>query len=192
MKIFSHRSALPVRQWLALCAWSLVLSSGPALAQTAYTITEVGGAQCAASGIGDGGQVVGQCNNVAAVLSNGIGTSLGKLPNGTYSLAESINAQGIAVGNGDTGDRRPKALLFRGGKVINIDPSAANAYGIFINDNGVIVGNALKGFGTGLATIATEQNPNGLDAVVAAEKRHRDQQAEAAGSTGTPDAGASS
>lgn len=148
MENFSHRPALRIRQWLALCAWSVVLSSGPALAQTAYTITDLGGSQCAASGIGDAGEVVGQCNNVATVFKNGVATSLGKLPTGTFSLADSINAQGIVVGNGDTGDSRPKALLFRGGKVINIDPSAANAYAIYINDNGVIVGNALKGFGT--------------------------------------------
>ena len=161
MKIFSHRPALRIRRWLALCAWSVVLSAGPALAQTTYTITDLGGSLCAASGIGDAGEVVGQCNNVAAVLNNGVAISLGKLPNGTYSGAQAINARGAIVGNGDTGDSRPKAVLFRDGKVINIDPSAANAYALYINDNGVIVGNALKGFGTcnsWVAAIYTEDS----------------------------------
>jgi outer membrane protein assembly factor BamB len=52
--------------------------------------------------------------------------------------------------------------------------------------------NALKGFGTGLATIATEQKPNGLNAAISAEKQRRDQQAEAAGSASTAGAGTTS
>ncbi len=39
--------------------------------------------------------------------------------------------------------------------------------------------NPLKGFGTGLATIATEHNPGGLNAPVLAEKRRRDEEAAA-------------
>jgi outer membrane protein assembly factor BamB len=39
--------------------------------------------------------------------------------------------------------------------------------------------NPLKGFGTGLATIATEQNPGEGNAPVLAEKRRRDEEAAA-------------
>ena len=39
--------------------------------------------------------------------------------------------------------------------------------------------NPLKGFGMGLATIATEQNPGSGNAPVLAEKRRRDSQAAA-------------
>ena len=39
--------------------------------------------------------------------------------------------------------------------------------------------NPLKGFGTGLATIATEQNPGDGNAPVLAEKRRRDEEAAA-------------
>lgn len=148
MKSFSHYPVTRVRQWLALCAWSVVLSSGPALAQTTYTISELAASNCAVSGVGDNAEAVGQCNAVASVWKNGAVKSLGKLHNGTYSVAESINAHEVAVGNGDIGDGRPHAELFRNGTVIDIDPSAANAYAIYINDNGVIAGNALKGFGT--------------------------------------------
>lgn len=41
--------------------------------------------------------------------------------------------------------------------------------------------NPLKGFGTGLATIATDCNPESGNALVLAEKRRRDQQAAASG-----------
>jgi putative pyrroloquinoline-quinone binding quinoprotein len=41
--------------------------------------------------------------------------------------------------------------------------------------------NPLKGFGTGLATIATDPDPNSRNAPVFAEKRRRDQQAAQAG-----------
>jgi hypothetical protein len=41
--------------------------------------------------------------------------------------------------------------------------------------------NPLKGFGTGLATIATEHNPGDCNAPVLAEKRRRDEEAAASG-----------
>jgi outer membrane protein assembly factor BamB len=41
--------------------------------------------------------------------------------------------------------------------------------------------NPLKGFGTGLATIATEHNPGDGNAPVLAEKRRRDEEAAASG-----------
>ena len=39
----------------------------------------------------------------------------------------------------------------------------------------------LRGFGTGLATIATEQNPGNGNALMLAEKRRRDEAAAASG-----------
>jgi outer membrane protein assembly factor BamB len=41
--------------------------------------------------------------------------------------------------------------------------------------------NPLQGFGRGLATIATEQNPGASNALVLAEKRRRDEEAAASG-----------
>lgn len=73
-------------------------------------------------------------------------TTLGKLPRGTYSEAWAINAQGVVVGEGDTGDGRPDPVLYRNGAVINIDSSSANARAIHVNDAGIIVGDYLKGF----------------------------------------------
>jgi outer membrane protein assembly factor BamB len=45
--------------------------------------------------------------------------------------------------------------------------------------------NPLKGFGMGLATIATEHNPGNGNAPVLAEKRRRDEQAAASASAST-------
>lgn len=136
------------RLFAALLALTLVISLfGVAMAQTQYTITELGGVNCAVSSINDYADVAGQCDAVAAVWQNGVESGFGKLSNGTYSAAASVDSRGVAVGNGDAGDGRPHAELFRNGNVINIDPGAANSYAIYINERGMIAGNALKGFG---------------------------------------------
>lgn len=128
--------------------FAFVLSvCGGAAAQTTYTITQQGAPNCVFAGINEYGGVAGQCNQVATAWINGVENVLGKLPNGTYSVAQSINSHGVAVGDGDIGDSRPLAELYRNGTVINIDPSAANAHALFINEAGAVAGNYLKGFG---------------------------------------------
>jgi outer membrane protein assembly factor BamB len=57
------------------------------------------------------------------------------------------------------------------GEIFCLDPFTGNA----------LWHNPLKGFGRGLATIATEPNPGTGNAPVLAEKRRRDEQAAAAG-----------
>jgi uncharacterized membrane protein len=118
-----------------------------ASAQTTYTIVEISAAGCAAAAVNNYSDVAGQCDGVATLWKNGVAATLGKLPNGTYSIVSSSHAGGVAVGYGDASDGRPRAELFRSGTVADIDPSAANAYAIRITDTGVIAGNALKGFG---------------------------------------------
>ena len=150
MKTFQnlYRLKITARLLAALLASTLALSlSAAAMAQTTYRISDLGPANCAVSSINDYADVVGQCDAVAAVWENGVATSLGKLPKGTYSVAHAVNSHGVAVGWGDAGDGRPRAELYRNGTVSDIDPSAANAYAIYVNDRGVIAGNALKGFG---------------------------------------------
>jgi uncharacterized membrane protein len=120
--------------------------SAIAMAQTTYKITEQGSTGCAVFGMNDISGIAGQCNATATVWENGVARDLGKLPKGTYSAAQSINSSGAAVGNGDAGDGRPHATLYRNGAVLDIEPSASNAYAIRINDPGVIAGNVLKGF----------------------------------------------
>jgi uncharacterized membrane protein len=131
----------------AACAGTVLTWCASAWAQTTYSISAFGGPGCAVSSINDYADVAGQCNAVAAAWQNDVATSLGKLPNGTYSVAAAINSHGVAVGWGDNGDGRPRAELFRKATVTDIDTSAANAYAMYINETGVIVGDALKGFG---------------------------------------------
>ena len=57
------------------------------------------------------------------------------------------------------------------GEIFCLDPLSGNA----------LWHNPLKGFGTGLATLATEQNPSGGNSTVLAEKHRRDEQAAASG-----------
>src|SRR5215467_6762447 len=80
---------------MALCVLTL---SAAASAQTTYRIVEQGASNCAVSGINDSSDVAGQCNSGATVWRGGIATSLGKLPNGMYSVVQSINSRGVAVG----------------------------------------------------------------------------------------------
>jgi probable HAF family extracellular repeat protein len=126
-------------------AWALSALATPADAQGLYAIRAFDAAGCAPIALNDQGTVAGDCGT-AIVWQNGVTTNLGKLPKGTYSEAWSINAQGVVVGEGDTGDGRPDPVLFRNGAVIDIDANSANARAIYINDAGVIVGDYLKGF----------------------------------------------
>jgi len=147
----SLRPSNILRRWpVALSALGISLSACvSAMAQPAYSISELNSTQgnCAPMSINDGGNVAGICNNIATLWLNGFVQTLQKLPKGASSTAGSLNASGVAVGWGDLGDGRPHAVMYRNGGIINIDPAAANSYGIYINDIGVVVGNALKGFG---------------------------------------------
>jgi hypothetical protein len=145
--MFQRNREMGIMKKVSWAVVAMLSLSAAASAQTTYTIAEVGGDGCAATGINDYSDVAGQCNGVATVWQNGVEISLGRLPKGTYSAAQSSNAAGVAVGNSDDGDGRPLAVMYRNGAVINIDSGANNAYGIRINDSGVIAGNFLKGFG---------------------------------------------
>lgn len=149
--------ATMIRTLAALVTVLGLLAVGvPATAQPLYSITNLGrlpdARACAASAINDLGAVAGTCtgagalNETAFVWRKGVMKSLGKLPRGNYSAAHAINAQGVAVGEGDTGDFRPDPTLYRKGKVLNVDSGGANARAIYVNDDGVVVGNYLKGF----------------------------------------------
>jgi probable HAF family extracellular repeat protein len=139
----------------AVMAVSATLAMAPlADAQGLYSIRKLGA--CAPAGLNETPRVVGGCGagsalgETAFVWENGVTRSLGKLPDANYSIAHAVNARGIAVGEGDTGDFRPHPTLYRNGRVIDIDDSVANGRAIYINDRGVIVGNRLKG-GSGVS-----------------------------------------
>ncbi len=66
-----------------------------------------------------------------------------------------------------------RLLATSSGEIYCLDPFTGN----------VLWHNPLKGHGTGLATIATEQNPAGGNAAAMAEKRCRDEAASASAAT---------
>ena len=84
---------------MKILAFACVLSLA-ATAQTTYKISEQGAANCTVSGINDQSGITGQCNATATAWINGVAFNLGRLPNGTYSIAQSINSHGVAVGSG--------------------------------------------------------------------------------------------
>ena len=123
----------------------------PAAAQGLYSISELavppGTDGCSPAAINAAGDIAGSCAPETAVMwRGGRATVLGRLPGGQSSTAHAINAQGVIVGEGDTGDFRPQAVLFRNGTPLNIDPDGgANLRAIGVSDRGVIVGNYAKG-----------------------------------------------
>jgi probable HAF family extracellular repeat protein len=148
---------------------ALLGASAVATAQTLYTIKDLGvlpgtGNGCYGEAITDVGTVVGACtggpfNELAFIEQNGVMSSLGKLPKGNYSDAHSINAFGVAVGEADTGDYRPRATMYRNGSVIQIDSSGVNHRGIYISDSGVIVGDYVKGFSDPWTAVIWKERP---------------------------------
>jgi uncharacterized membrane protein len=146
------------------------LSVAVAGAQPSYSIKDVGalpglfGSQ--ANGINDAGDIVGGSEMSIAtaqmtgfVLRGGVMKSIGKLPSGSFSSASSINASGSAVGVGDSTTPSLQALLFRNNSLLDVFPSASsNAYGFYINDAGVIVGQLAQGHNAGwIPTIWVEE-----------------------------------
>ena len=126
----------------ALLASTLALSlSAAATAQTTYSISKLGAANCAVSGINDYSDVVGNCDQVAVVWRNGVATSLGKLTGGDYSYATASNSKGVVVGDGDTGNFRPQSRVTTSSGLLNFFPNnGGNTHALFIGENGVIGG----------------------------------------------------
>ena len=149
----NHRNILKVTT-LA----STVAAATLSLAQATYHITELAPAAGYSSTVGyalnDRGEAVGASqpiapyfNGVATLWRNGQSTILGKAPKGNYSTAEAISSLGVITGEGDDGSFRPQAVTFKGGVASIFDSGANNSRGIFVSDNGFIVGDFLKGFG---------------------------------------------
>lgn len=100
---------------------------------------------------------------------------LGGLPDFDWSLAAGGNAAGWIVGNSNTADPQPRAVLWRNGQVIDIERGAdgnANVYATDVNDAGLICGFMTKsgGGGTWDAVLWTEQvsHPGRFDRTILA------------------------
>jgi uncharacterized membrane protein len=120
----------------ALCALA-----APALAQPLYTIQAIAGGNCSPARINDRSWIAGNCDGTAVVWKDGVMTTLGRLPDGTFSSASSINASGVAVGDGDTGNGRPQSWMSTPSGLVNIFPNnGGNTHALFIGDNGFMGG----------------------------------------------------
>jgi len=126
-----------------------------AFAQPSYFVTELpipaGYESSVPYQINDQGFVVGAStrgsDQVATVWKAGTARLLGKLKDGTYSIANAINASGIIAGEGDDGDGRPLGWVTSGSQIVNFfSNNGGNTRPISINEAGVIGGYYIKGF----------------------------------------------
>jgi uncharacterized membrane protein len=136
----------------------VVTSMTTAVAQPRYTLTELptvaGYEETVGYQINDQGYVVGTSSGpksgnqpVATVWKNGSVSILGKLKDGTYSVATAINSKGVIVGDGDDGDGRPLGWILSGGKMVNFfSNNGGNTRPIAINEAGQVGGYYIKGF----------------------------------------------
>jgi probable HAF family extracellular repeat protein len=117
----------------------------PALFQNG-TIQDLGGTGGSAKGTNDLGQIVGQSAGDAFLDSGGVMTDLGRLANGTGSIAYDINNGGVIVGSGMHTSFADTAFIYRNGVITNlnslIDPTSGWSLteARAINDEGQIVG----------------------------------------------------
>jgi probable HAF family extracellular repeat protein len=133
----------------ALASLACISLATAAFAQLRYSVTDLGvlpGCDTSvAVGINDRGDVAGYCMNggdqMAVVWRNGQMINLGKLPLGTYASAVSINSQGVVVGDGDTGDSRPRIWVSTTNGLNNFfSNNGGNTHAILIGDSGFIGG----------------------------------------------------
>lgn len=136
----------------ALVSLACVTAAAAALAQPRYAVTDLGVlpgcSSSVANGINDRGDIAGYCatggdfsTTVAVVWRNGSLVNLGKLAGGNYSSASSINASGVAVGDGDTGNFRPQSWITTASGLYNFFPNnGGNTHALFVSDSGFIGG----------------------------------------------------
>lgn len=137
----------------------------PAFATPTYTLTvvEPGSTNCGPTSINDQGMIAGACGNDAVVWRNGVRVTLGRLDKGTSANATYVNANGVAVGDGDTGDGRPLGWVSTSSGLYNFfSNNGGNTRTHFITDNGTIAGKYVTGF-SGQPWIGAIWTPNPKD-----------------------------
>lgn len=160
-----------MRTKFSLSAILLTCAATAAGAQTlpAYRATVVGAApfspSCVVATISDTGILAGNCDPYGiykgGIVSwrNGVATSFGKLPKGTFARANAINSLGVIAGEGDLGDGRPHALVSFNGALLQMPNGGVNDRAIGITDSGVIFGNLIKGFDGQWAPVSWAADP---------------------------------
>lgn len=117
--------------------------AGAAVAQTSYTVTDLGtlsGSNSAkVSDINKSGQIVGTSANHAFLWSNGLMTDLGTL-GGSVSMAYSINDSGVVVGEAATASGEMHAFVWQNGVMKDLGVAGETSAARGINSKGDIVG----------------------------------------------------
>jgi probable HAF family extracellular repeat protein len=144
------------------CAWGrneqavillvLLASPRPALAETKYTIRDLGalgGSHGEAHAINENGWVAGQAQvaqnrrafRTRPVRWGLLTTKIPLLPGGAFNWSEGINKWGHVVGTSDTGVRM-HAFLYKDGSVMDLYtlPGGKNSKAHSLNDGGQVVG----------------------------------------------------
>lgn len=129
----------------------VLISAAAASAQPVYTVTDLGAVAgsggSTAAYVNDRGYVAGASISAPNFPQTGLVWrnsglfSTGLLPKGNYSYATAVNSQGVAVGDGDTGNFRPQSWVTTPGGLLNFFPNnGGNTHAIGINDAGAICG----------------------------------------------------
>ena len=145
----TSRASLRVSSCFAALAFAVLAPCGPALADPLYTVTLLGAAGSAATGINSAGDVVGQITSGstthAFVYTAGGFLDLGTL-GGAGSAANAINDSGAIVGWADNGSGQSRAFLYAGATMSDLGAlGGANSVAWGISNGGVIVGSASNG-----------------------------------------------
>jgi uncharacterized membrane protein len=149
-------SEISTPRWLPLVLGTLA-SIAAVSAEPRFTLQELpipaGCVSSAPTQINDQGYVAGSStratdgNPIATVWKDGTAKVLGRLKDGTYSIATAVNSNGVAVGDGDDGDGRPLGWVTSGSTLVNFySNNGGNTRPIAINDKGEVGGYFVKGF----------------------------------------------
>lgn len=117
--------------------------AGAAMAQSTYTVTDLGTLSGSSSAkvtdINRTGQIVGTSANHAFLWSNGVMTDLGAL-GGSVSMAYSINDNGAVVGEAATSSGEMHAFVWQNGVMKDLGVAGETSAARGINSKGDIVG----------------------------------------------------
>lgn len=169
--------------WPIAVVCAMVVNVDPISAQVVYRVTGLnpiaGFVQSEATSINDRGDIVGSSfpqtinwNGTATRWTAGRPSSLGRVKNGTFSSADSINKTGFVVGTGDSG--RPNAVAYSKTGGVFLTKGANNSFAIFVDDAGLIYGNLLKGFDSNFLPVVWRPNPKKIGEYTYSELVHFD------------------
>ena len=153
----NHTRAQSLSRWILGSTFAFASLTAAAIAETRYTLTVLPTPASyefsVAYHINDQGYVAGcssrpsDSGRMATIWKNGAPSVLGRLKDGTDSLATAINSKGVVTGDGDDGDGRPLGWVTSSGKLVNFfSNNGGNTHPVAISEAGEIGGYYIKGF----------------------------------------------